>query len=72
MMPAQTVSTTAPPVIRVTASGSMKGARSRRFTQVSSVAAPALAEQSQTRNLKLIQPGEITSVASNCRSTIST
>ena len=71
MTPAHTVSTTAPQVMRVTASGSMKGARPLRFTQVSRTAIPAAAEQSHTRKRKLIQPGEITSVARTCRRTIS-
>jgi hypothetical protein len=70
MMPAHAVSTAAPPVMRVAASGSMKGASPRRLTHVSRAATAALAEQSQTRNLKLIQPGEITSVARTWRRTM--
>jgi hypothetical protein len=70
MMPAHTVSTTAPPVMRAAASGSMNGASPRRLTHVNRAAMPALTEQSQTRNLKLIQPGEITSVARICRRTM--
>ena len=70
MTPAHAVSTAAPAVMRVTASGSRKGAIPLRLIHVSRVAMAEAAEQSQTRKRKLIQPGEITSVARICRSTI--
>jgi hypothetical protein len=69
MMTAQTESASAPPVIRRTASASRTGPNPRRLTHISSAPTVAAAAQSQTRNLKLIQPGEMTSAASNWRNT---
>ena len=67
---AQTVSAAAPDAMRAAASGPSTEWNPRRFSHVTPVASHTANVPNAASSRRLIQPGERTSIASNCLKTI--